>query len=286
MNIEKIGFNISEARKRSGITQSELAEKIGVTIQAVNKWENGKNLPDIENLMLIAELTNTPYVKLLSDGEDITIDNLEYRNKIFNEDNMYTRMRTVALSEHFNETYRALPYMREKHLGQFRKKGKYNQELVEYINHPLLMACQAYALGIKDDAILAAILLHDVVEDTNTSLDELPFNDEVKELVDLLTLVVPEGKTRKEVKPEYYRKIKNNPKASVIKILDRCNNISLMAGAFTKEKMIDYISETEIYIIPLMEELNKNNPEYSNLVFLVKYQIISLIETIKNLIMQ
>ena len=59
-----------------------------------------------------------------------------------------------------------------------------------------------------------------------------------------------------------------------------------MAGAFTKEKMIDYISETEIYIMPLMEELNKNNPEYSNLVFLVKYQIISLIETIKNLIME
>jgi GTP pyrophosphokinase len=236
--------------------------------------------------MLIAELTNTPYVKLLSDVEDINVDNLEYRNRIFNEENMYTRMRTYALSENLKETYQALPYMREKHLGQFRKKGKYNQELVKYINHPLLMACHAHALGIRDDALLAGILLHDVVEDTNTSLEELPFNDEVKELVRLLTIVVPDGKTKKDVKEDYYNEIKKNPKASVIKILDRCNNVSLMAGAFTKEKMLDYIDETEKYIIPLMTELDKNNLEYSNLVFIVKYQIISIIETIKNLIME
>jgi GTP pyrophosphokinase len=97
---------------------------------------------------------------------------------------------------------------------------------------------------------------------------------------------VPDGKTKKDVKEDYYNEIKKNPKASVIKILDRCNNVSLMAGAFTKEKMLDYIDETEKYIIPLMTELDKNNLEYSNLVFIVKYQIISIIETIKNLIME
>ena len=197
---------------------------------------------------------------------------------------MYTRMRTFALSEDLKETYKALPYMREKHLGQFRKKGKYNQELVKYINHPLLMACHAHALGIRDDSLLTAILLHDVVEDTDTTLEELPFSEEVKNIVGLVTFIVPDGKSKKEAKEIYYKEIKKNAKASVVKVLDRCNNVSLMAGSFTKEKLLDYIEETETYIIPILDELKKNSFEYSNLAFLVKYQIISVIETVKNLI--
>ena len=59
MNISDIGRNIALLRKNAGFTQEELAEKLGVTAQAVSKWENGHNLPDIENLMLIAELLNT-----------------------------------------------------------------------------------------------------------------------------------------------------------------------------------------------------------------------------------
>lgn len=50
MSIENIGTHISEARKKVGLTQDELAEAVGVSAQAVSKWENGWNLPDIENL--------------------------------------------------------------------------------------------------------------------------------------------------------------------------------------------------------------------------------------------
>ena len=47
MDQEKIGKFIKEIRKKNNLTQAELAEKYNVTYQAVSKWENGKNMPDI-----------------------------------------------------------------------------------------------------------------------------------------------------------------------------------------------------------------------------------------------
>ena len=47
MNQDKIGKLIRELRKKSNLTQAEFAKKYGVTYQAVSKWENGKNLPDM-----------------------------------------------------------------------------------------------------------------------------------------------------------------------------------------------------------------------------------------------
>ena len=50
MDGEKIGKLIKELRKKHHLTQADLAEKYGVTYQAVSKWENGINLPDISLL--------------------------------------------------------------------------------------------------------------------------------------------------------------------------------------------------------------------------------------------
>lgn len=47
MNQEKIGDFIKKIRKQDGLTQEKFAQKYGVTYQAVSKWENGKNIPDI-----------------------------------------------------------------------------------------------------------------------------------------------------------------------------------------------------------------------------------------------
>lgn len=286
MDMIKVGKAISEARKGKGITQEELAAEIGVSAQAVSKWENGHNLPDIENLMRIAEYTNIPYSTLFENadsGNDAPV--LKVRERLFQEENMYTRMKVFAQTENMTETYRALQYMRDQHAGQFRKRSRFSTEDVLYINHPLLMACQAHAFGIRNDALLAAILLHDVVEDTGVTKEELPFSDTVKEIVGLVSFSVPEGITKQEAKKEYYRKISQNGEACIVKIIDRCNNVSTMAGSFTKTKVIKYIEETEEFVLPLTEVLKNNFPQYSDIAFLVKYQIISVLETIKYLVL-
>lgn len=48
--------NLSELRKDSKMTQTELGEKVGYTYKAVSKWERGESLPDVETLKTIADL--------------------------------------------------------------------------------------------------------------------------------------------------------------------------------------------------------------------------------------
>lgn len=50
-----IGDNLSELRKRRGLTQLELAEKFNYTDRAISKWENGDTLPDVEVLYNLCE---------------------------------------------------------------------------------------------------------------------------------------------------------------------------------------------------------------------------------------
>ena len=54
-----LGEKIAEKRRVRGMTQEEVAEKLGVTSQAVSKWENKVSLPDITLLPAIADLFET-----------------------------------------------------------------------------------------------------------------------------------------------------------------------------------------------------------------------------------
>lgn len=68
MNQEKIGKLIKEIRTKNNLTQKDLADKYGVTYQAVSKWENGKNIPDIMILQQMSKDFNIDITSLL-EGE-------------------------------------------------------------------------------------------------------------------------------------------------------------------------------------------------------------------------
>jgi transcriptional regulator with XRE-family HTH domain len=53
-----VGNQIANLRKQKGLTQEELAEKVGVSAQAISKWENGHTLPETILLPILAELFN------------------------------------------------------------------------------------------------------------------------------------------------------------------------------------------------------------------------------------
>ena len=53
---ETLGKRIVSHRKRLGLTQDALAERLGVTAQAVSKWENGTADPSTSNLLKLAKL--------------------------------------------------------------------------------------------------------------------------------------------------------------------------------------------------------------------------------------
>ena len=66
MNQDKIGKFIKKIRLENNLTQKQLADLLGVTYQAVSKWENGKNIPDIELLKEISEKFNLNIDEILN----------------------------------------------------------------------------------------------------------------------------------------------------------------------------------------------------------------------------
>ena len=61
--MENFGEQLKNRRKESGISQSELAERLGVHIQTVSKWERGIMLPDVGKFGDIAKALDLPLYK-------------------------------------------------------------------------------------------------------------------------------------------------------------------------------------------------------------------------------
>jgi len=78
----QIGEVIRKYRKQKNMTQEEMANRLGVTAPAVNKWENGNSLPDIMLLAPIARLLDITRDTLLSFREELS---LEEAREILNE---------------------------------------------------------------------------------------------------------------------------------------------------------------------------------------------------------
>ena len=66
MDQEKIGKFISIKRKEKGITQSDLAELLGISDRAISKWENGNCLPDASNMQELCKILNITINDLFS----------------------------------------------------------------------------------------------------------------------------------------------------------------------------------------------------------------------------
>lgn len=75
----KIGRFIAERRKMKDFTQSQLAEKLGITDRAVSKWETGRSLPDSSIMLELCEILEITVNDLLC-GEVVTMD--EYNKEM------------------------------------------------------------------------------------------------------------------------------------------------------------------------------------------------------------
>ena len=281
--MESLAFRLAEARKNSGLTQGQVAENLHITTQSVSSWECGNSIPDTEKLPEIAALYGVTTDWLLS-GKLPAAEILEVTSnlsdRLFSEARMITYVGAYCNAKGLYQTKRALAFAREKHNGQYRKPG-HSDERIPYIYHPLLLTCHALALGLEDDDLLSACLLHDVCEDCGVEISELPVNDATREAVRLRTKPENFGKTDPEYRT-YYEGIAGNRIALIVKLLDRCNNISSMATSFTDEHMAEYIKETQEYIHPLMKRARDEYPEYSNQLFLIRYHMNSVLETVRH----
>ena len=268
-----IGSNIRSLREERGFTQEQVADQIGITFQAVSSWERDEYKPDTDKLIRLAELFDVSVSALVEDKQSV----FATKKAIYNWEHMKTYVKTTAKNLGLTNTLKAVKFAEEAHMGQKRKRSD-----IPYIYHPLNLACHALSLNITDDAIIAACLLHDVVEDCGVTYEELPVNDETKELVRLLTCQKTTPENRSTVLRDYYAQIATNPKAALIKCIDRTNNITTMSGGLSRDRIFRMIKETEEYYPRLIEVL-KEEVEYSNAAWLLKYQMESLLDVYKRL---
>ena len=80
MDQTKIGKFIAECRKKHDLTQSQLAEKLGITDRAVSKWENGRAMPDSSLMLDLCGILNISVNELLS-GEVIDMESSNKKNE-------------------------------------------------------------------------------------------------------------------------------------------------------------------------------------------------------------
>ncbi len=163
---------------------------------------------------------------------------------------------------------RAYVLAEASHRGQFRKSGE------PYITHPLAVTLILAELG-AETTTLTASLLHDTVEDTDVTLDQVgeEFGAEVRYLVDGVTKLekVDYGAA---AEPETFRKMLvatgNDVRVMSIKLADRLHNMRTL-GVMRPEKQARIAKVTRDVLIPLAERLGVQalKTELEDLVFAI-----------------
>ncbi len=278
---EGIGKVISSGRKAAGLTQEGLAEKLDVSSQSVSNWERGENQPGVDKIHQLSEVLNVPFSTLVGESADPLSFDWELKREGNSEEHMFTRIKTIAEYAGLEETYKALYYAREAHRGQHRKKQIFTSAEPVFFIHPLEMTCHLLSMSVEEDALLAVSLLHDVCKAQGIAPDDLPFSETVRHSVKLLTKYPDPDLTEEEQNIQYYDAISHDRIAAVVKLADRCNNVSTMIQVFPNEKISKYIVETEMYILPLLKEVKRKWPAYTNLTYLVKSQMVPMLESAK-----
>ena len=77
-----LGNNLFEARKKSGLSQDKVAEKLGITRQTISKWETNETTPDIYQAKKLAKIYGLSLDELI----DVDLDQKEIEEVIKNTD--------------------------------------------------------------------------------------------------------------------------------------------------------------------------------------------------------
>ena len=84
----KLSDKIVRLRKSNGMSQEELADKLGVSRQAISRWEMGVSVPNINTLILISEKFDIPVDEMLKSGD--VVEKIDNNKTPFKKDRNYS----------------------------------------------------------------------------------------------------------------------------------------------------------------------------------------------------
>ena len=139
-----LGEKIKELRKKANISQEELAEKIGVSRQAVTKWESDAGLPDLENLKSIATLFNISIDELLDYKkellgdvvleEEYSLEGIKKEGRARNKEDAFILKRYEKASEVYS-IQKNKKWSIKKNLFWFLVEPSYSPQLEDYVEN-------------------------------------------------------------------------------------------------------------------------------------------------------
>ena len=171
---------------------------------------------------------------------------------------LVSTLKTYLPDDSVDTVVRAYAFSNDAHAGQKRKSGE------PYITHPVAVAQELAAMHLDVQAVTAA-LLHDVVEDTSASLEDIEdeFGQEVAQLVDGVSkLDQIRFRSRAEAQAESFRKMMmamiEDIRVILVKLADRLHNMETL-GAMPAVKKKRIARETLDIYAPIANRLGINS---------------------------
>lgn len=176
----------------------------------------------------------------------------------------------------FHTALRAMEFASRWHVGR-RKDGS------PEFSHQVWQANFVRTLDgilINPEAQICVAFLHDVVEDYPVSVGEIQelFGSPVAFAVERISKVIGGNKKSNE---EYFGRMAECPIAALGKGVDRMHNHQTMVGAFSAQKQIAYIEETNDWILPMLKNARRRFPEQEAAFENVKHNLLVQIELIE-----
>ena len=128
-----IGERISQLRQKNNISQLQLAEALGLSRQAISKWENDQTAPDTINLIRLADVLNTE-VEYLATGKKpvytypVVVDKVKTVEKIVEVEKVIKVPETITVERIVN-----VPQIVEKPVTKIKYRTKYVRNPLEFL---------------------------------------------------------------------------------------------------------------------------------------------------------
>jgi GTP diphosphokinase / guanosine-3',5'-bis(diphosphate) 3'-diphosphatase len=143
----------------------------------------------------------------------------------------------------------AVEWALERHAGQKRRDG------TDFAAHPLRVALILHELAGQTSAdVLCTGLLHDLIEDTSTTEDDIMevFGTKVSDMVRSLTLAeVPEGEKKKRNLSHFESLRWEGRDLQIVRSADRLDNLNTLSAIPEYSRREEYVDETEEGLVPL-----------------------------------
>jgi (p)ppGpp synthase/HD superfamily hydrolase len=186
-------------------------------------------------------------------------------------------IRYWLLAKEYYRACRALELAKKQYIG-LRKDGKTPE-----LYHPLALVFYlktiSKLLQYPEESIIVA-LIHDLGEDYSLGVDAVT-QEYGSVCACAFEKITKKNECMKKTTEAYYDMMAKDPVASIVKAADRIHNHQSMIGVFSKNKIDEYLIETQGYVLPMIKEARRVFPEQEPAYENAKHILVSQIELIE-----